>query len=106
MTVGAQASLGEYGEDPTPEPEGGDGEVTETPDIALTFDDQSLDRSCRHCGGHVSKRFARVYGDRDNRVHRCPQCVDVQADLKYVANGRERTHMQNAIDRVDHGRQR
>ncbi|GAA0217443.1 DUF7563 family protein [Halobaculum roseum] len=29
---------------------------------------------CLHCGGHVSERFARVFGDDADRVHRCQAC--------------------------------
>ena len=29
---------------------------------------------CRNCGAHVSDRFRRVFGDRDNVMHRCPEC--------------------------------
>lgn len=31
-------------------------------------------RNCLHCGGHVSTDFRRVYGDDDQRAHRCPDC--------------------------------
>lgn len=30
--------------------------------------------TCRHCGEHVSADFRRVYGDGEDRVHRCPDC--------------------------------
>ena len=29
---------------------------------------------CEHCGAHVSTDFRRVYGDDDDRAHRCPEC--------------------------------
>ncbi|WP_425601447.1 DUF7563 family protein [Halorubrum salinum] len=32
------------------------------------------ERECRNCGGHVTKDFARVHGDENSRVHRCPAC--------------------------------
>ncbi|OVE86074.1 hypothetical protein B2G88_04570 [Natronolimnobius baerhuensis] len=30
--------------------------------------------TCLHCERHVSDRFGRVYGDNQNRVHRCSNC--------------------------------
>ncbi|WP_081927025.1 DUF7563 family protein [Halobellus rufus] len=40
------------------------------------------DRShCRHCGAHVSRDFARTFGDEDGRVHRCLAC-DSRARLQ------------------------
>lgn len=32
------------------------------------------DSTCLHCGAHVSDRFCRVFGDDQNRVHRCGEC--------------------------------
>lgn len=32
-------------------------------------------RRCRHCGSAVSKGFARVFGDNEDRVHGCPACT-------------------------------
>ena len=29
---------------------------------------------CRNCDAHVTSRFARVFGDNGNEVHRCPDC--------------------------------
>ncbi|WP_084813314.1 DUF7563 family protein [Natrinema thermotolerans] len=35
----------------------------------------SVDHStCLHCGAHVSDRFRRVFGDDDDRAHRCGSC--------------------------------
>ncbi|WP_375137268.1 MULTISPECIES: hypothetical protein [Halostella] len=35
----------------------------------------TTDRStCNHCGAHVSDQFLRVYGDSDDRAHRCSEC--------------------------------
>ncbi|WP_254762968.1 DUF7563 family protein [Natrinema marinum] len=35
----------------------------------------SVDNStCCHCGAHVTDRFRRVFGDDDNRAHRCGDC--------------------------------
>ncbi|SDK40451.1 hypothetical protein SAMN04515672_3012 [Natronorubrum texcoconense] len=32
----------------------------------------SVDTStCKHCGAYVSGRFCRVYGDNNDRTHRC-----------------------------------
>lgn len=30
--------------------------------------------TCLHCGVHVTDRFRRVYGDDDDRAHRCNEC--------------------------------
>ncbi|WP_090614534.1 DUF7563 family protein [Natrinema salaciae] len=30
--------------------------------------------TCQHCGAHVTDRFRRVFGDDDDRVHRCGDC--------------------------------
>ena len=29
---------------------------------------------CYHCGAHVTSDYCRVYGDSENRVHRCREC--------------------------------
>lgn len=29
---------------------------------------------CLGCGAFVTDRFARVFGDNDNRVYGCPEC--------------------------------
>nr|WP_256422289.1 hypothetical protein [Halobellus rarus] len=36
---------------------------------------------CRHCGSHVSRDFARTFGDEDGRIHRCLAC-DSRARLQ------------------------
>jgi hypothetical protein len=33
---------------------------------------------CLHCGSHVSKDFRRVYGDQENRAHRCLACDTIE----------------------------
>ncbi|WP_137290952.1 DUF7563 family protein [Natronorubrum halophilum] len=30
--------------------------------------------ACNHCGAYVTDQFCRVYGDNDDRVHRCGEC--------------------------------
>jgi hypothetical protein len=30
--------------------------------------------TCQHCGSHVTRKFRRVFGDRDNVAHRCYAC--------------------------------
>lgn len=39
-------------------------------------DDPSTGNSprCRNCGSYVSETFARVFGDNDDRIHRCLHC--------------------------------
>ncbi|WP_149782202.1 hypothetical protein [Natrinema hispanicum] len=35
----------------------------------------SVDHStCEHCGAHVTDRFRRVFGDDEDRAHRCGDC--------------------------------
>jgi len=31
-------------------------------------------RHCLECDAQVCRDFRRVYGDRDDRAHRCPEC--------------------------------
>lgn len=35
-----------------------------------------MNRECENCGAKVSGHYARVFGDQDNKVHRCGNCVD------------------------------
>lgn len=42
---------------------------------------------CRHCGRHVSERFAAVFGDRDDRVHRCQDCDSMPRIVRGSAAG-------------------
>lgn len=37
--------------------------------------------TCQSCGARVSRRFARVFGDRDDTLHCCPDCAPL-ADIK------------------------
>lgn len=34
----------------------------------------STQTACLYCGTPVSDRYARVMGDEEGRVHRCPDC--------------------------------
>lgn len=42
--------------------------------MAVNLGPSARKGTCEHCGAHVSTDFARVYGDGDNRIHRCPNC--------------------------------
>lgn len=33
------------------------------------------DARCQNCGAFVSARFARVFGDNDDRVYGCRECM-------------------------------
>jgi len=33
------------------------------------------ERRCEACGSFVTTAFARVFGDNENRVHGCPECL-------------------------------
>ncbi|KDE56701.1 hypothetical protein EL22_25370 [Halostagnicola sp. A56] len=38
------------------------------------WDTQRNDQRCLECGSHVTPQFGRVYGDEDDRAHRCTTC--------------------------------
>ncbi|OVE84730.1 DUF7563 family protein [Natronolimnobius baerhuensis] len=42
--------------------------------VSTTFGVSLTLSTCQNCGNHVSDQFSRVYGDNQNRVHRCPDC--------------------------------
>ncbi|MGB9931124.1 DUF7563 family protein [Haloarcula amylolytica] len=31
-------------------------------------------KTCQNCGSHVSRKFRRIFGDRENVAHRCYDC--------------------------------
>lgn len=37
--------------------------------------DKDEERRCNHCETKVSKQFQRVFGDRNNEVHGCHECM-------------------------------
>lgn len=37
-------------------------------------DDQA--NRCNNCRSYISHQFARVFGDNNNEVYRCPQCAN------------------------------
>jgi len=43
---------------------------------------------CLHCGEHVSERFARVFGDDADRVHRCQACDSMPLITRGSAAGK------------------
>lgn len=49
---------------------------------------ESTMATCDHCGGHVSERFVRVFGE-SGTVHACPAC-SANAGIAEVA--KERAH--------------
>ncbi|WP_410764924.1 hypothetical protein [Haloferax sp. DFSO60] len=40
--------------------------------VRLRFEAQK--EECLHCGSHVTRDFRRVYGDSNDRAHRCFEC--------------------------------
>ncbi|ELZ90444.1 hypothetical protein C441_12866 [Haloferax sulfurifontis ATCC BAA-897] len=40
----------------------------------MLLDSESRKSSCLNCGSHVTRDFRRVYGDREDRAHRCHEC--------------------------------
>lgn len=35
-------------------------------------------RRCEACGSFVTTAFARVFGDNEDRVHGCPECLRIR----------------------------
>lgn len=48
------------------------------------------EHTCQHCESSVSANYARVRGDNDNVVHRCPNCTTLSALAHGLAAGLER----------------
>ncbi|MEA1930337.1 MAG: hypothetical protein U9O06_02175 [Euryarchaeota archaeon] len=44
---------------------------------------------CINCDAHVTRGFRRVYGDEDNRAHRCHECDSLVRLRAGSAAGRE-----------------
>lgn len=44
---------------------------------------------CQHCGAEVSQRYARVFGDENNEVHRCLHCDSLWARKQGSTAGKE-----------------
>ncbi|WP_408957254.1 hypothetical protein [Natrinema sp. 74] len=42
--------------------------------MSTTFSRQVAQSTCLHCGTHVTDRFRRVFGDDEDRAHRCGDC--------------------------------
>lgn len=38
-------------------------------------------KTCENCGGHVTARYARVFGDNRDRIFGCPSCMS-SAELR------------------------
>ncbi|EMA31705.1 DUF7563 family protein [Halobiforma nitratireducens] len=44
--------------------------------------------ACENCNTHVSRQYARVFGDEHNDVHACPECAEsVGAVRERAGNG-------------------
>jgi len=48
---------------------------------------------CLDCGGHVTEQFARVFGDRDDVIHGCPECSTFAELQRGGAAGRQLTQL-------------
>ncbi|KAB1185824.1 MULTISPECIES: hypothetical protein [Haloferax] len=46
-------------------------------------------RECEYCGSHVTHNFCRVYGDSEDRVHRCRECDTAVRIQRGSAAGRD-----------------
>ena len=42
-----------------------------------------MGRRCENCESFVTERFARVFGDNDDRVHYCPECASYREMTNY-----------------------
>ncbi|MFA9502378.1 hypothetical protein A6E15_02075 [Natrinema saccharevitans] len=42
--------------------------------VSTTLSRQVTQSTCLHCGTHVTDRFRRVFGDDEDRAHRCGDC--------------------------------
>lgn len=42
--------------------------------MRLRLDPETQPDECKHCGERVKKRFRRVFGDSEDRAHRCYDC--------------------------------
>jgi hypothetical protein len=47
---------------------------------------------CLYCGAHVPVNFRRVYGDDDDRAHRCSDCDTYSRLARGSAAGRDPPH--------------
>ncbi|AOP12862.1 small CPxCG-related zinc finger protein [Natrialba magadii ATCC 43099] len=45
--------------------------------------------SCEYCGAHVTDRFRRVFGDDDDRAHRCNECDSYRRLSRGSAAGKD-----------------
>lgn len=48
-----------------------------------------MGRTCNGCDGPVSDQFARVYGDNNNEVYRCLNCVEARTTLRHAGGAYE-----------------
>ncbi|AHG04021.1 hypothetical protein HALDL1_10730 [Halobacterium sp. DL1] len=47
---------------------------------------------CRNCGSHVTVQFARVFGDNQDSVHNCMDCVpNAELDDGAASNSQSRS---------------
>lgn len=45
--------------------------------------------TCLHCESFVTDRFARVFGDDQDRAHRCPECDSYRRLTRGSAAGKD-----------------
>ncbi|WP_225306780.1 DUF7563 family protein [Haloarcula hispanica] len=51
-------------------------------------------KTCQNCGSHVSRKFRRIFGDRENVAHRCYDCDSNTRLYRGSAAGKD-------VDRAD-----
>lgn len=62
--------------------------VDNQPKIASTV----ADTRCRNCGAFVTPQFSRVFGNNQNEVYGCFDCMTATKIKDGHANGRENPH--------------
>lgn len=88
----AQAYLSDFETEPEREPEPKSEPTLEdthpqtaTAPSAMTESDAN---ACLNCGTRYDKSYRRVFGDRDNRLHCCPNCKTQNAMKRGEGAGR------------------
>jgi len=68
--------------------------------VTARLDPDVVDTKCRNCGTHVTERFAAVFGDDADDVHRCPACDSMPRINRGSAAGRR---IESRVDPTDDG---
>jgi len=63
--------------------------------VLMDCDTEKCMPSCEHCGGHISERFERVFGDNTGTVYACVNC-SATAGIGEVTSNRSKEHTDSA----------